>query len=78
MIYIADDHEDSGAHLTRLTRRSGFDPSLFTSGTDLLKGLSQSLPRLVILDMMMPETTGLQCLRPIRATPSIAAVPVIT
>lgn len=77
MIYVTDDHVDSATYLVRLLRAAGYGAESFSSAMELLDQLAIKSPRLVVLDMMMPEMSGLECLSKIRANPATAGLPVI-
>ena|SRR5947209_4758440 len=78
MIVVVDDYEDAARVLTRLLGRIGLPSTYKTSGCDLLDFLrTNPTPELIILDVMMPLMSGLECLEAIRANPDWAAVPVV-
>lgn len=76
-ILIVDDHPDVGRALARLLGRMGYEAEYLASGADALKALDHSKPRLVLLDLMMPDIDGLEVLRTIRRTPSVKDTPVV-
>ena len=77
MILIVDDHLDTGALLARLLRGSGYDAIAVTSGKAALHMLPNVRASLVILDKCMPELSGLDVLRTIRADAALSSIPVI-
>ncbi len=48
-----------------------------SSGTELLEHLAQCTPELIILDLVMPGTTGLDLIRELRDRHELATVPII-
>jgi CheY-like chemotaxis protein len=58
----------------------GFEVSALESGRaclDTLTDTSLPLPDLVVLDLLMPEMTGVEVLRKLKGTPELARLPVI-
>src|SRR5205823_603580 len=75
MILIVDDFPDVGQALCRLLVKSGYPCQHVTSGPDALSAIRahpREQPILVVLDLMMPQMDGVDCLRAIRADPAIA------
>ena len=66
MVLVVDDHPDTCVLLTKLLRLSGLETEFVTSGPDALRFLGLKVPRLVILDVMMPDMDGIDTLRAIR------------
>ncbi len=74
-VLVIEDHRDTLAIYLIVLERSGFDVKLAWSGE---KGLDEFVawsPDVVVLDMMLPEMTGLEVLQRIRETGS--DVPVV-
>ena len=78
-ILIVDDHAETCRGLARLLRHAGHDSVCLHSGDAALAYLSHNadLPDLVILDVMMPGTDGMEVLRRVRADPRTQEVPVV-
>lgn len=77
MVLIVDDHPDTAILLSKLLARAGVRAEFVTSGLDALGFLSRHVPRLVILDVMMPDMNGLDVLRAIREDAAYDAVKVM-
>lgn len=77
-ILQVDDDEDI-LLISRLALEGygGFEVRTATSGTEGLAVLAEWHPQLVILDWMMPDMDGLECLRAMRRLPEGASVPVV-
>jgi len=73
-LLIVDDDQELCALLLEYLVPEGFAVELLGNGTAALERLSQRPPDLVVLDVMLPELSGFEVLRRIRAT---SAVPVI-
>jgi DNA-binding response OmpR family regulator len=77
LILIVDDVEDNRTLLERALRSSGYDTMTAASGREALSLLSTRRPDMILLDWMMPELSGLDTLRSIRATYPSGRLPVI-
>jgi DNA-binding response OmpR family regulator len=60
-IFIADDDREIREKIGALLEREGFNVISFETGDALLEECSQSLPDMVLLDIVMPGTDGLSC-----------------
>jgi CheY-like chemotaxis protein len=75
MILVVDDFPDSADAFARLLRKLGYPAEPVFSGPDALARIRahpREEPLLVVLDEMMPNMTGIEVLRAIRAEPAIA------
>lgn len=76
-VLVIDDNPDTCELLARLLRRAGHDADCKTSAGDAIDSLGSSRVDLLILDVNMPQMTGLELLKVVRANPRTAAVPVV-
>jgi two-component system response regulator CpxR len=74
VLLIVDDDQELCALLVEYLAPEGFAVELLGNGAAALERLSRTPPDLVVLDVMLPELSGFEVLRRIRAT---SAVPVI-
>ena len=77
MIYCVEDDLSIRELMLYTLRASGFDARGFENGEQLFDALSTTLPRLILLDIMLPGMDGIAILKKIRENPATAAVPVI-
>ena len=77
MIYCVEDDNSIRELMLYTLRASGFDAEGFCDGQHLFEALSRRLPRLIILDIMLPGMDGLEILKYLRTNPATATVPVI-
>jgi two-component system response regulator ResD len=66
-IMVVDDEASVIEVIGLYLRREGFNVSSARNGTEALEKLQNSVPTLVILDVMLPEVDGLEILRRLRA-----------
>lgn len=63
--------------LSFLLSREGINVSAFTDGDGCVEHITQTEPDLVVLDMMLPNKSGMQILEELRATDGFAQLPVL-
>jgi DNA-binding response OmpR family regulator len=76
-ILIVDDTPDCLFVLRGMIESAGHRVRTAQGGREALDALADHVPDVVMLDMMMPEMSGLELLERIRATAATARVPVI-
>ncbi len=74
---IIEDEPDAAEMFGEMMRVTGFRVIKMFSSAPAIPLLSQEKPDLVILDVMMPDISGLEVLRHIRHQPELASIPVI-
>ena len=77
VVLVVDDHLDTCELLVRLLKRIGYPAACVDSGQAALEFVRQTVPALVILDVMMPEMNGLEVLKTLKADPRLHGVPVV-
>lgn len=76
-VLVVEDNERTAEMLDLLFRAEGYEPELLADGGAAIQRLASSPPALVILDVMMPRTNGLDVLRAIRRQDAWSQTPVI-
>ena len=76
-LLIVDDNEMNRDMLARRLARKGYDVLVANGAHDLVESVKQDGVDLVLLDIEMPEITGLDALRILRKVYSAAELPVI-
>ena len=76
-ILIIDDEDDLRALLDMNLRREGFRTVLAASGAEALDLAGRVGPSLVVLDLMLPDLSGTEVCRRLRANPALQGVPII-
>lgn len=76
-VMIIEDEPDAAEMFGEMMRVNGFRVIKLFSSVPAISLLAQEKPNLVILDIMMPDISGLEVLRYIRSDPELAAIPVI-
>lgn len=76
-LLVVDDEEPNRDLLSRRLRKAGFDVECASSAREALEVLEREQIDLVLLDNMMPEMSGIDLLKLLRATQSASDLPVI-
>ena len=77
MIFFVED-DDSIRELVLYTlNNAGYEAKGFARPSDFWAGLGEETPRLILLDIMLPEEDGLQILKRLRAASQTKKVPIM-
>jgi len=76
-IAIIEDEPDTAEMIAEMMRISGYEVVKYDSSTTALDHLNQERPTAVIMDVMMPDLSGLEVLRRIRSVAEFRTLPVI-
>ncbi len=74
-ILLVDDEEDFLEATSKRLRRRGFEVRTATRCEQALRSVAERWPGVVVLDVMLPDTNGIECLRRLRrAAPRLPVV----
>jgi adenylate cyclase len=76
-ILVVDDTPKNVKLLADLLAAKGYSVKTAESGAAALKEMEKELPDLVLLDVVMPEMSGYEVCRQIRANPAAAMLPIV-
>jgi DNA-binding response OmpR family regulator len=76
-ILIADDDPDIRDLVSFKLEQAGFDVTAVDNGLAALASARESLPDMIVLDVMMPGMSGIDVCRELRGDPPTATVPII-
>jgi len=76
-IVIVDDDPETAEMFSEMVRLEGYAVIKSYGGESAITLIRQEQPDAVILDMMMPDVSGLEVLEFIRNHPSLVSIPVI-
>ena len=76
-VLIIEDEEDAAELFAEMMRVSGYRVLKTSKSTPAISMMSAEKPDIVLLDIMMPEISGLDILRQMRRDPELANIPVI-
>lgn len=76
-VLIIEDEEDAAELFAEMMRVSGFRVLKTSNSAPAIGMMSSEKPDVIILDIMMPEISGLDILRQMRRDPQLAGIPVV-
>ncbi|HVN15272.1 MAG TPA: response regulator [Anaerolineales bacterium] len=76
-VMIIEDEADAAELFAEMMRVSGYRVVKMFSSGPAMPAIQREKPDVVILDVMMPDISGLEVLRFMRREPSLAKIPVI-
>ena len=76
-VLIVDDERDLLSLVDFNLRQAGFETQLAATGEQALSHLRRRVPDLVVLDLMLPDISGMEICRQLKADPRTRHVPVI-
>lgn len=75
-ILLVEDNQDYAALLERVLTKEGFAVTVLYEGTQAVKRAQQEKPDLIILDVMLPDVSGLSVLEEIKRNEATKPIPV--
>ena len=76
-ILLVEDYPDTRALMQMLLESAGFAVTAKEDGADALEFLAQSIPDLILTDLMMPRVSGLELIQRVRSNTELANMPII-
>ena len=77
MIYVVEDNPDIGSILEYFLTGEGFQVNLLPTATDFKQAVNQSLPDLLLMDVMLPDGNGIELCHQLRAAGQSKHLPII-
>jgi two-component system phosphate regulon response regulator PhoB len=76
-ILVVDDEPEAVELVEFNLKQAGYDVISAADGAEALKKARTAVPRLVVLDLMLPEIDGLEVCKMLRRDPDTAKIPII-
>jgi len=76
-VLVVDDEPDTLTYLSTVLRDSGFQAREACNGREAVRSIEEDPPDLVVLDITMPEKSGVSVYRFIKESPVFKSIPVI-
>jgi two-component system phosphate regulon response regulator PhoB len=76
-VVIIEDEPDTAEMYAEMMHLSGYEVTKFFGSTPAIEQIAEHKPAVVILDLMMPDRSGLEVLRFMKENSTLSKVPVI-
>ncbi|PSR17988.1 hypothetical protein C8255_09700 [filamentous cyanobacterium CCP3] len=76
-VLVVEDSAEAADILARYLQEQGLDAIVCSSGDRVMQEVVQAQPALIILDILLPDRSGWDVLRQLKASPQTQAIPVI-
>lgn len=76
-VYCVEDDESIRELIVYALESSGYEAEGFESGEEFFSIVNDSIPHLILLDIMLPGDNGLEILQKLRSAPKLKDIPVI-
>ena len=76
-IFIADDNKENIEILRNILKSDGYNVRIAKDGSKTLRSIELSIPDLIILDLNMPDMSGIDVAKVIRRNHSIDELPIV-
>src|SRR5690349_5990339 len=76
-VLVVDDNPDSAIIMRGMLEPRGYSVSVATSGSEALAVIKSAPPDVILLDVMMPEMSGLEVLQHLKEEYTTGRIPVI-
>lgn len=76
-ILVVEDNDDISLLLSLVLESAGYQVKAISNGKNALETVAQIQPNLILLDIMMPEVSGLDVAREIKTKPDYQSLPIL-
>ena len=76
-VIVIDDEPDIVTFLTVLLEDNGYTVISAKDGQEGMEKIKSEHPQIVLLDITMPEKSGVRCYRELRENPDLQSIPVV-
>lgn len=76
-VLVVEDDSASRWALCALLRRLGYDCQAAADGREALRAVAECVPRVILMDLMMPGIDGLEATRRLKADDRTRAIPIL-
>ncbi|WP_319419614.1 response regulator [Pleurocapsa sp. FMAR1] len=76
-ILVVEDNDDISLLLILVLESAGYQVKAISNGKNALETVAQIQPNLILMDIMMPEVSGLEVSREIKTKPNYQSLPIL-
>ncbi|MEC4813544.1 MAG: diguanylate cyclase, partial [Scytonema sp. PMC 1069.18] len=77
LILVVDDVSNNLQVMAEILEQGGYETTFASSGKQALDRIPLAKPDLILLDLMMPDITGLDVCQKLKSNPDLAEIPII-
>ncbi len=77
VVLVVDDDEFQRSVTGQILQAEGYQPKFATTGTEALGLLCRFRPDLILMDYQLPDMSGVEVTKRVKAQPRLASVPII-
>jgi CheY-like chemotaxis protein len=77
LVMVVEDHEETREFYSRLLARSGVRVAAASNCAEARREAARSLPRLIVMDLHLPDVDGWECIRQLRLDPQTKEIPIV-
>lgn len=76
-IAIVEDEADTAEMFSEMMRLNGYEVVQAASGSQAISQIASTKPDLVVMDLMLPEISGMEVIQQMQRDPSMRHIPVV-
>lgn len=76
-ILIVDDEDEVGEFVSAVLEENGYVPVIARNGEEAMDMVRQNKPELIIMDILMPQQSGIKMYRELKSADSLKDIPVV-
>lgn len=76
-ILVVDDEPDSVDYVSSILEENGYEPISATDGIEGLELARKEKPDMILLDLIMPEKSGIKMFQELKTDPELRNIPVV-
>lgn len=77
LILVIEDEEDTAEMFAEMLRLSGYEVIKIVNSTEAIQTIEDKRPDAILLDLMMPDVTGMDILQEIKQNSTLSDIPII-
>jgi CheY-like chemotaxis protein len=76
-LLIVEDNKETAIFLSRILEDRGYDYQVARNGVEAISAVWENRPELVLLDIMMPQKSGIHVFHEMKSNPELEDIPII-
>ncbi len=76
-LLIVEDNEEAAMFMSRILEERGYDYHVARNGIEAISAVWENRPELVLLDIMLPQKSGIHVFHEMKSNPELEDIPII-